>query len=195
MPNKIVYVAAGPNGSGKTTFAKEFIEEAHLLFLNADEIAMRLCPANIQKKRVEAGRLFFDKFKEYVAGGKTFIIETTLAGRYFIRFMNTLKRNNYRIEIIYIFIETIEEAINRINIRIKKGGHPVPEVDIKRRFMRSKINFWNIYRPRADNWKIFLNSKDEFLLVATGTSDEIEIVDEISFSIFKEGISDEKRRL
>ena len=195
MPNRTVYVVAGPNGGGKTTFAKGFIEEYHLPFLNADEIAMKLCPANIQRKRVGAGRLFFDKFKEYVAGGKTFIIETTLAGKYFIRFMDRLKRSNYRVEIIYIFIETVEEAINRINIRIKKGGHPVPEADIKRRFMRSKINFWDIYRPKADNWKIFLNSKDEFLLVATGTGDETEIVDDMSFSIFREGISDEKRRL
>lgn len=40
----------------------------------------------------------------------------------------------------------------------------------------------------VDSWKIFLNSKDEFLLVATGEKNKIKIIDETNFSIFKEGI-------
>ena len=35
----IFLIVAGANGSGKTTFAKEFIKEfSHFVYLNADEI-------------------------------------------------------------------------------------------------------------------------------------------------------------
>lgn len=183
---KLVFLIAGPNGSGKTTFAKGLIEEFHLPFLNADEIAIELSPTYVEKVRIQAGKIFLKKAKEYIANGKSFVIETTLAGRYFIRIINELKKKNYKIELIYILVENVEEAILRIEIRIKKGGYSIPQEDIIRRFTRSKTNFWNIYRRMVNSWKIFLNSKDEFLLVATGEKNKI--IDETNFSIFKEGI-------
>ncbi|MFH1562349.1 MAG: zeta toxin family protein [Nitrospirota bacterium] len=189
MQDKVVYIVAGPNGSGKTTFAKGFIEEVHLPFLNADEIAIKLSPCHIEKVRLKAGKIFLEMIKDYMVTGKSFVVETTLAGKYLVRFINELKKNDYRIELIYIFIESVEEAIHRIDIRVRKGGHPVPKEDIRRRFVRSKINFWDIYRHLVDGWNIFLNSKDEFLQVAAGEGNEIEIIDEINFSLFKEGIT------
>lgn len=189
MSHKVAYIIAGPNGSGKTTFVQEFIKQNRLPFLNADEIALKLSPHHIEKARIPAGKIFLGKIEKYITEGKSFIVETTLAGKYFIGLITQLKKSNYRPEIIYIFVESIEEAIRRVDIRIKKGGHPVPEEDIKRRFTRSKTNFWNMYRPMVDNWKIFLNSKDEFLQVAAGKRDELQIIDEINFSLFKEGIA------
>ena len=46
MPTPTIYLIAGCNGAGKTTFAKEFLpkEVKCLRFLNADEIARGLSP-------------------------------------------------------------------------------------------------------------------------------------------------------
>jgi len=188
MNDKVAYIIAGPNGSGKTTFAREFIKETGLPFLNADEIALKLAPRQIEKARVRAGKIFLTQIETSIAKGESFIVETTLSGKYFIRLIDKLKKNNYWIEITYIFVETAEEAIRRIDIRVRKGGHPVPSVDVKRRFPRSKVNFWETYRMLVNNWKIFLNSKDEFSQVATGERDEIEVIDEVKFSLFKGGV-------
>ncbi len=191
---KVVYIIAWPNGSGKTTFAKGFIEEVPLAFLNADEIAVGLS-SHLERVRVKAGKIFFEKMEEYVANEKSFILETTLAGKYLIRYISRLKKSGYKVALIYIFVETVEEAIRRIDIRVRKGGLPVPKEDIRRRFKRSKVNFWNICRLLVDNWEMFLNSKDEFLQVAIGSGDDLQIINEVGFSMFKEGLEDEKRRL
>ena len=39
-----LYIIAGANGSGKTTFAKSFAQIHGLYFINADEIAKELDP-------------------------------------------------------------------------------------------------------------------------------------------------------
>ena len=46
MPAPTIYVIAGCNGAGKTTFAKEFLpyEVKCLRFYNADEVARGLSP-------------------------------------------------------------------------------------------------------------------------------------------------------
>lgn len=186
--NKAVYIIAGPNGSGKTTFAKELMNELSLPFVNADEIAMEISPIHLEKVRIQAGRIFFAKIEEHILSGKSFIVETTLAGKYFVRLIEKLRQNDYTTDLIYIFVESDKEAIRRIDIRVKKGGHPVPEEDIIRRFWRSKRNFWNIYRKMVNGWKLFLNNKDDFLQVAAGAGNEVEIVNEENLSLFREGI-------
>jgi len=44
-----LYIIAGANGSGKTTFAKTFAEFNELYFINADKIAKELDPREYNK--------------------------------------------------------------------------------------------------------------------------------------------------
>lgn len=185
MKAKNVYIIAGPNGSGKTTFAKELIKELRLPFVNADEIAFEMSPENLTKARIRAGKVFLARIDKYIQGNKSFVVETTLAGRYWINLLRQLRKKKCRITLTFIFVESMQEAIRRIDIRVKKGGHPVPVEDIKRRFKRSLANFWDIYRKEVDHWEVFLNSKDEFSQVATGSRWDMEIIDEKNFNLLK----------
>ena len=59
---KNIFIIAGANGSGKTTFIKDFNKNKGLAFVNADEIAKDLSPSDLNKKRIEAGKIFLKLF-------------------------------------------------------------------------------------------------------------------------------------
>ncbi len=83
---KKCYIIAGPNGSGKTTFANEFlpVEGDCLNFVNADLIAQGLSPFQPDKMAIEAGRLMIKQINECIQRKESFAFETTLSGKSYI---------------------------------------------------------------------------------------------------------------
>ena len=82
--------------------------------------------------------------------------------------------------------------MKRVRERVQKGGHSVPEVDIRRRFWRSLKNFWTLYVPLADHWLLVYNSDRHPLDVAVGALGEISIRDADLFTLFERLIGDDK---
>ena len=186
--NKEIVIIAGGNGVGKTTFARAFLQEYDYEFLNADEIAKSLSAENPSEKKISAGKLFFQKLNEVVEQNKSLLIESTLSGRYLQKFIERVQKQDYQITIIFLFVESTEILIERIAERVKKGGHFVPDEDVKRRFMRGKQNFWKTYRNFATRWSLVYNSDRNFQEVAFGEKDEFLIADENLFQIFESEI-------
>lgn len=185
-----VYIVGGSNGAGKTTFAKEFIQIANLTFLNADEIAKEFDPTDTEGGKVKAGRVLFQRLAALIATGHSFVIESTLAGLYMKKVIEELKESGYRVSLLYVFVDSPSLAVDRVKIRVKKGGHNVPEADIQRRYFRSKQNFWKMYRYLADEWQLFYNGEYTAVQVACGVQDEYTIANEDFFALFKEGFID-----
>lgn len=77
MKTKNVYIFAGPNGSGKTTFARTFLPEYAKCdrFINADLIASGLSPFSPQQVAIKSGKLVLEQIKEYRASGVDFGFE------------------------------------------------------------------------------------------------------------------------
>jgi predicted ABC-type ATPase len=164
---KELIIIAGANGSGKTTVANKILENKNFEFLNADEIEKSL--ENNIKSPLKAGRIFFQKFNQYIEENKSFIIETTLSGNYLLKFITQLKKKRYKITLIFVFLESPLVCIDRIKIRVKKGGHNVPDDDVKRRYYRGKENFWNEYKSKVNDWYLFYNSNQNPERVAFGS--------------------------
>lgn len=56
----------------------------------------------------------------------------------------------YHIILMFVYLATADENVARVRDRVRKGGHHVPEADIRRRYLRSKSNFWHAYKSVAD---------------------------------------------
>jgi predicted ABC-type ATPase len=74
----------------------------------------------------------------------------------------------YRVEIVYLKIDSPQLALKRIAARVKQGGHDVPREDVLRRFARSWANFDRIYRSLADLWEVYDNSSIDPVLTTRG---------------------------
>jgi len=159
---KKCYILAGPNGAGKTTFANEFlpVEAECLNFINADLIAQGLAPFQPAKMAIDAGRIMIRQMNDYVKNNESFAFETTMSGKGYERKIREWKKQGFEIIIYFLRLPSVEFAIERVKLRVAKGGHNVPEIDIKRRFERSWSNFNEIYKKLADYWVVFDTSGD-----------------------------------
>lgn len=94
-----LYVIAGPNGVGKTTFALKFLPEYANCrnFVNADLIAQGMSPFSPEAAAIRAGRLVIKEIKFFSEQEASFGFETTLSGRSYLRLIQQLKTSGYRV--------------------------------------------------------------------------------------------------
>ena len=183
MPNKNVYIIAGSNGAGKTTFAKEFLPKyAHCPnFVNADLIAQGLSPFSPSIVSIKAGKLLLEQIRKLADKDVDFAFETTLAGKRHAIFLKELKEKGYMIHLFFLWIPSKELAVARIKERVARGGHSVADEDVRRRFDRSVCNLFKLYRPLLDSWNLFDNSTTTPRLIAEEKHGKLDVVDKDTF--------------
>lgn len=143
MTGPKVVVIAGPHGAGKTTFAQSFLpHEAQCPhFINADAIAAGLSAFAPQAAAVRAARIMLDEIAGCVARREDFAFETTLAGRGYLRHIDSWRQLGYHVVLIFLTLPSADLAAARVAERVRKGGHDIPEAVIRRRFIAGRRNF------------------------------------------------------
>ena len=159
---KQIIIIAGPNGAGKTTFAQEFLpqEAAMVNFINADLIAYGLSPFAPGKVAIEASKLLLLRINEYCRHGESFGLESTISGRTYLRLIPRWKEQGYSVVLHFLKLPSVELAIERVELRVKHGGHNIPEDVIRRRFIRGLANLED-YQNVVNEWKIWDTSTGE----------------------------------
>lgn len=156
----LVVVVAGPNGAGKSTTAPRLLRGVLTVseFVNADPIAQGLSYFRPESVAIEAGRVMLARLKALGNAREDFAYETTLASRSFARWLRDLRGSGYRAHLVFLSLPSADLAVARVAERVKRGGHDVPEVTIRRRFRAGLRNFFAIYRDSVDSWQVFDNS-------------------------------------
>ena len=163
-----IIVIAGPNGAGKTTFARRYLGglEGNRPFVNGDDIAARLNPANPASVAQTAGRIALCEMDTLVAQRADFAVETTLSGRGYAKRIRVWQAAGYRVSVIYLRLSSADQTVERVAKRVSEGGHDIPESVARRRFGRSWGNFCDLYREIADDRRVYDNSGEAPVLLA-----------------------------
>lgn len=193
--NPTVYVIAGPNGAGKTTFASEYLPEFVDCqeFLNADLMAAGLSPFAPETQNVRAGRLLLERIGELTKDKEDFGFETTLSGRSYLRMLQQMKENDYRVVLFFLCLPCADVAVSRVANRVRQGGHNVPEVDIRRRFDLGLWNLFHLYRPLADMWVLYDASRLPPTIIATEEDGTITIEQPKLFDSVQQGVKEKSK--
>jgi predicted ABC-type ATPase len=187
-----VYVIAGPNGSGKTTFVYKFLPDyaGCLNFVNADLISLGLSPFSPETVALRSGKLMLEQIRSLSERGVDFGFETTLAGKTYVNLLKGLKADGYEINLFFLWLRDVELAIERIAGRVRKGGHDVPGNVVRRRYARGIFNLFRVYRALLDTWTLLDNSTESPRIVAYEDHGKLTIADDDLFETIMRSVKD-----
>ena len=171
----VLCILGGCNGAGKTTLARELLPRLGLMrFLNADEIARGLSPLDPSLSAFRAGRLLLQEANALIAAKASFAIESTLSGKSHLALIREAKARGYRFVLHYVVIGSATQAVARVALRVRVGGHDVPEADVRRRFERSRRQWLEDYLPLADEWGVWDNQTPPAIQIASSQTHTLE---------------------
>lgn len=177
--NPQLVIIAGPNGAGKSTLAPVLLRDTFglLEFVNADTISAGLSAFNAEAVALDAGRVMLTRLRELAAHKQSFAFESTLATRSYAPWISRLAQEGYEFHLLFLWLNTVELAIQRVAERVHGGGHSVSDDTIRRRYRRGLENLSQLYLPIADTWAVYDNSgAGSPLLIASGEKERAATV-------------------
>jgi predicted ABC-type ATPase len=106
---------------------------------------------------VTVGRGVLEEVRRRLDRGESFAVETTLSGKLPRRWVASARARGYDVTLYYIALSSPEIAIGRVRRRVERGGHDVPDRDIRRRFARS-LDELRIVAPTVNRLVVIDNS-------------------------------------
>jgi predicted ABC-type ATPase len=160
-PARQLWVLAGGNGAGKSTFYTLYLAKFGIKFVNADLIAQDIDQKNMASISHQAATIAAKIRKDLIAQGISFCFETVFSHESKIDFIGQAKANGYHIILVYIhlFDSSLNEA--RVKQRVTEGGHDVPTEKIHSRIPRT-----------IQNIKVALSIVDEARILDNSSRDD-----------------------
>jgi predicted ABC-type ATPase len=129
-----------------------------------------------ERELMAASRIFLHEIEACIHKGNEFAFETTLAGRSYLKLINRLRQSDWRVELIYLALPTVEMSKARVAERVAHGGHNIPQKDIERRFARSLNNLFADFSYSVNSCSCFMNINDELTLVFEQQGEQRNII-------------------
>jgi predicted ABC-type ATPase len=176
----ILLIIAGPNGSGKSTAYEETLPEFQgrtVWIVNPDRLTVRL--TSIESLVADEGNLaavvrieewLYASFAVHQSVG----VETVLSTDKYRRLVTRARQLGYEVWLLYVILDHPDKNVERVAIRVRKGGHAVEESDIRRRYDRSLEQLpW--FLEEVDRAWLYDNSGAELRLFGTKEEDTLEL--------------------
>ena len=158
-----IYVLAGVNGAGKSSIGGAAIRAFGGEYFNPDEAARPLLVANPKLTQTEANSTAWQQgrrlLERAISERLDFAFETTLGANTIPRVLSEAAAQGIEIHLWYAGLSSPELHIARVRSRVHKGGHDIPDVDIRRRYERSRLNLIHLL-PQLTELRMFDNSVD-----------------------------------
>jgi len=103
--SKQIWLLAGGNGAGKSTFYLLFLAPRGIKLLNANLIAKEINPENPEKVSYEAANFVGRLLEDFLFQGISFCYETVFSHRSKIDFVAKAKAQGYKIILVYIHLD------------------------------------------------------------------------------------------
>lgn len=124
-------IIGGVNGVGKSSFTGVLTRTCSDLGIIVDTDSLT---AKNGGDKLKGGKKAVGIIFDCLDKGLNFTQETTLSGKKTLRTIKKARERDYFIRLFYISVNSLEESLFRIENRVRKGGHGIPEDDVKRRF-------------------------------------------------------------
>jgi len=154
-----ILVLAGVNGAGKSSVGGAMLHDQGLQWFNPDSYARELvreagmdigeanaCAWSYGKSRLEAA----------IANPSNYAFETTLGGKTITRLLEEASKT-HSVVMLYCGLDSPEQHIERVNLRVAHGGHHISNEKIRERWDASRLNLIKLL-PRLARLQVFNNS-------------------------------------
>jgi len=156
-----IYVLAGTNGAGKSSVAGAMFLAKGTDYFNPDEAAHKILAANPGITQAEANSIAWHEGKRLleraIAEGLNFAFETTLGGHTITALLDSALSAGLQVRVWYVGLRDVELHIARVQARVARGGHAIPEANIRDRFDRSRLNLIQLM-PKLTELRVYDNS-------------------------------------
>ncbi len=159
----VFLIVAGPNGSGKSSAYQDADIETlgrSVWIINPDVLAGRIRDVenlSLEDANLEAVKRIESWLEASIAAHQTVGVETVLSTPKYRRLVERAKTLGFEFRLIYVVLDSPQRNVERVRLRVRKGGHAVPEQKILDRYVRSLEQMpW--FLEHADQAWIYDNS-------------------------------------
>jgi predicted ABC-type ATPase len=158
-----IYVLSGVNGAGKSSIGGAAVRASGADYYNPDEAARALMAANPGLAQTDANSAAWYQgrrlLEQAIARHLHFAFEATLGGNTIPRLLAEAASEGSEIHVWYAGLSSPQLHIERVRARVLKGGHDIPDADIRRRYEHSRLNLIHLL-PTLTALRVYDNSAD-----------------------------------
>ena len=180
----VFWIVAGPNGCGKSSLYNRTDIEGwggSVWIINPDLLTATILESEcvpVDQANLAAVQRIECWLEASLNTYQTIGVETVLSSSKYRRLVSLAQKRGFEVRMIYVVLDSMEEQLERIRIRVANGGHDVPVTKVAERRQRSFDQLaWFVMH--VDRCFVFNNSAGGPALIAEKLSGSLSLVEDL----------------